>query len=129
MAMFTRGGKRKKDELVIEKELQSALRERLEERLRGVEMTRRAASADKRQGRREMEYRVGSAMFEPGQTTSCRIIDKSHAGLRLEMAGAGECPEEFALTIPTLRFIGIVRKAWQSDTHVGVTIVRWQDAA
>lgn len=126
--MFGFGGKRKKDDLVIDNELETALRERLAQRLNGVDRTRQASS-DQRISRRETDYRVGSAVFEPGRATSCRVVDKSHAGLRLELQGSEACPEEFALTIPTLRFIGIVRKAWQSESQVGVTIVRWQEAS
>lgn len=113
--------------------VEAARRKRLDERLLKVERARHsgAASAFHGEGRadlRERVYRVGSAMFEPGHETSCRVIDQSYSGLLLEFHVVGECPDEFALTIPTLRFIGVVRKAWQREAKVGVSILRWSDS-
>lgn len=80
-----------------------------------------------RQHQRTQAYRVATAMFSPETQTSCRIVNQSHSGLRLAFNSDAECPDEFALTIPTLRFIGIVRKAWQRGREAGVAIVRWSD--
>jgi hypothetical protein len=112
----------------------AALKKRLSDRLHAVQDARRlgeapTVAADCRANRRERVYRVGSAMFGPDHETSCRIVDQSYAGMRLEIHGDKACPDEFALTIPTLRFIGVVRKAWQNETEIGVSIVRWSDAA
>lgn len=131
MVMFKFGRKQKNraEQLVIEAEFQSALRDRLATRLQQVERKAIATITENRSSRREREYRVGSAVFESGYETSCRVIDKSYSGLRLEMVDPNACPEEFALTIPTLRFVGIVRKAWQTESQIGVSILRWSDAA
>ncbi len=125
---------RKKSEEAIDPAVEAALRERLVERLRTVEKSRRSDGAaamrdDCRQSKREPAFRVGSAVFEIGRETSCRVVDQSFSGLRLEFHNSDECPDEFALSIPTLRFIGIVRKAWQKEHEVGVAILRWSDAA
>jgi hypothetical protein len=130
MAFQVFGGKRAKEEQARAAAAQSALQCRLSERLKGVERTRQTqSSGDNRGDRRETVYRVGSAIVEPGRELTCRIVNQSFSGMRLELADAAECPEEFALTIPTLRFIGIVRKAWQNDAQVGVAILRWNEAA
>ncbi len=124
--------RRQKSE-TIDPALESARRERLAARLHSVSK-RSAADTGRiggefRDSRRQSAYRVGSAMFEPGHETSCRVDDHSYSGLRLEMLSSAPCPDEFALTIPTLRFIGIVRRAWQNERQVGVAILRWRDAA
>lgn len=128
MAILKLNRKRKNAEQAIEAERRTALRQRLNERLQSLDKKRRAVD-DNRDSRRESVYRVGSAVFEPGRERTCRVVDQSYSGLRLELADAETCPDEFALTIPTLRFIGIVRKEWQNETHVGVSILRWSDAA
>lgn len=130
MAFLNFGAKRSKEEQALAAEMRAALHDRLKERLDGVERTRKQQTVgDRRENRRESVYRVGSAAFEPGREMTCRIVDQSFSGMRLELKAAADCPEEFALTIPTLRFIGIVRKAWQSEAQVGVSILRWSDAA
>ncbi len=113
---------------------EAAFKKRLDDRLHAVQNgcrlgETRILAAEGRANRRERVYRVGSAMFGPDQETSCRVIDQSYAGMRLEIHGDSACPDEFALTIPTLRFIGVVRKAWQDKTEIGVSIVRWIDTA
>ncbi len=118
----------------IDPALEAALKARLAERMRSIDKSRRPIKAtfireSARQCDRARVYRVGSAMFSPEHETSCRIVDQSFSGLRLAFNGVAACPDEFALTIPTLRFIGIVRKVWQIDGEVGVSILRWNEAA
>lgn len=134
MALLGLVNRRNKVAEAIDAAVDEALRKRLADRLHAVQNGRRLGetrtlSADCRSNRRESVYRVGSAMFGPDHETSCRVVDQSYAGMRLEIHGDQACPDEFALTIPTLRFIGVVRKAWQNETGVGVSIVRWSDGA
>jgi len=124
---------RKRAEEALDPAVEAALRMRLGERLKAVEKARRADGAaimrdDARKCRREPAYRIASAMFEIGDEASCRVIDQSYSGLRLAFHDGADFPDEFALSIPTLRFIGIVRKAWQDENVVGVSILRWSDA-
>jgi hypothetical protein len=133
MPIFGLTLKPKKTEPEIDPVLEAAIKARLAERVRTIDRTRRPIKASFiRESTRECDrarvYRVGSAMFSPDHETSCRIVDQSFSGLRLAFNGVTECPDEFALTIPTLRFIGIVRKVWQNNAEVGVSILRWNDA-
>lgn len=110
----------------------AALRRRLDERLAGVSRPRTPSTvfrAESRRDRRSAAYRIGAAIFEPGHLGSCRVVDQSRSGLRLEFYADGACPDEFALQIPTLQFIGVVRKSWQEGRFIGVSILRWCDAA
>lgn len=125
---------RKKPEDGPDLEAEAAMRMRLAGRLQSVDQKRRlrnfgAIRGVRRQHDREASYRVATAMFAPDELTSCRVVNQSHSGLRLSFHLDIECPDEFALTIPTLRFIGIVRKVWQSGCDAGVSIVRWSDCA
>lgn len=126
---------RKKTEEPIDPAVEAALRRRLDERVKTVGSAQRPAAhgamrEDSRTCRREPVYRVGAAMFDVGHETSCRVTNQSFSGLRLSFHDdAVVCPDEFALSIPTLRFIGVVRKAWQKESEVGVAILRWSDAA
>lgn len=118
----------------VDAAVEEALRKRLDDRIRSLQSGRRRGEArtlaeDCRADRRERIYRVGSAMFRPDHETSCRILDQSYAGMRLELHGDIESPEEFALSIPTLRFIGVVRRVWQNGAEIGVSILRWNDAS
>ncbi len=123
---------RNKTEAPSDPELQSALRARLANRLERVDQARRpkefrAIRGVNRQYAREPAYRVATAILSPDEEASCRIVDQSHSGLRVIFNSDFECPDEFALTIPTLRFIGIVRKIWQNGREAGVAIFRWSD--
>ena len=124
--------KRTKSEAAAEIEADRAMRARLASRLDQVDQTRRlqkfgAIRGVNRQHERKLAYRVATAMFSTETQESCRIVNQSHSGLRLAFNSDAECPDEFALTIPTLRFIGIVKKVWQEGREAGVTIVRWSD--
>lgn len=123
---------RNRSDALPDPELEKATRARLARRLEQVDRTRRirgfgAIRGVNRQHERKQAYRVATAMFSPETQTSCRIVNQSHSGLRLSFNSDAQCPDEFALTIPTLRFIGIVKKVWQSGREAGVTIVRWSD--
>ena len=134
MALFGLVNRRNRAAEAVEADIEKALKQRLADRLHAMQNGRRRSEtrtlvADGRSNRRERVYRVGSAMFGPNQETSCRVVDQCYAGMRLEFHGDQACPDEFALTIPTLRFVGVVRKAWQNGAEIGVSIVRWSDAA
>lgn len=112
----------------------AALRARLAGRLEQLDQTRRlkefgAIRGVNRGHERAQVYRVATAMFSPVHQASCRIVNQSHSGLRLCFSSNADCPDEFALTIPTLRFIGVVRTIWRKGNEVGVSIVRWSDGA
>jgi len=114
--------------------LEAAQQARLANRLKQVDETRRSKEFGAIRGvnrghERAQVYRVATAMFSPVQQTSCRIVNQSHSGLRLCFNADADCPDEFALTIPTLRFIGVVRTIWRKGNEVGVSIVRWSDGA
>lgn len=122
-----------KAEPEIDPAAEVAIKARLAERVRSVDRSRRPQKTilireNGRGSEREIVYRVGTVNFSPDHAESCRIVDLSFSGLRLALNKETECPDEFALTIPTLRFIGIVRKIWQSGPNVGVAIQRWSDA-
>lgn len=123
---------RRKPEPDIDPMLTARLGDRLNGRLSAIERTRRAtgeprAKDNQRAHPRQSALRVAAATFEPGRDVTCKIVDQSFGGLRIEFIEEGDAPEEFALTIPTLRFIGLVRKVWQSEGVVGVAIVQWSD--
>jgi len=42
----------------------------------------------------------------------------------LELLEEKACPAEFGLTVPALKFIGIVRREWRNGSKVGVSIWR-----
>jgi len=132
--MFGLPAGNRKAEASAEAATQAAERDRIEQRLSAIRAAcRRARSCGEigngRGGRREGVYKVASATFVPDQDTSCRVVDQSGAGFRLAFHEIEPIPEEFALTVPTIQFIGIVRKVWQNGAEVGVSIVRLPDAA
>lgn len=132
MAIFNLPLPRRKSEFEPNPEHEAAIRARLADRIETVQKARHprgfgAIRGADRQYEREQIYRVATAMVAPDKLISCRIVDQSHSGLRLSFNSDVECPEEFALTIPTLRFIGVVRKVWQAGRDAGVSIVRWTD--
>ena len=110
---------------------QDALQARLAGRLQSLKDGKASCFAsktsNKREAPRENSLRVGAAYFSPESETTCRVIDTSFGGLKLEFLNGEVAPEEFALTVPTLRFIGIVKSEWQKDGVVGVSIVRWRE--
>lgn len=88
-----------------------------------------AIDAEQREWPRERGYNVATALFDTGQAVSCRIADCGYGGMRVEFHDDAPHPEEFALTVPTLRFVGIVRRAWQSGRKCGVAVLRWRETA
>ena len=132
MAILGLMNSRKNPEPAPDPALAAAMRARLATRLDQVGQTRRLTAFGAIRGvnrlhEREQAYRVATAMFSPETRTSCRIVNQSHSGLRLSFNSDIDCPDEFALTIPTLRFIGIVRTVWRNGRDAGVAIVRWSD--
>lgn len=131
--MFGKNNARKAAEQAQELENQKT-RARLAARIQSIggsphEDARQNLRGHQRAEARAASYRVGSAMFDQVDSLSCRIVDQSYSGLRVVFNSEIECPDEFALTIPTLRFVGIVRTHWRNGREAGVSIVRWSDAA
>jgi hypothetical protein len=108
----------------------AALQRRLGARLRNLQRpgARRAIDSERRASARCADYRVGAALFDRDRRATCRIVDRNLGGFKLAFAEAAAPPDEFALTIPTLRFIGIVRIAWREGAAVGVSILKWREA-
>lgn len=122
--------RRKSDAALIDAACSAGLRDRACARVKALCFAANAAGPyDARDSRRVGVYRVAAAVFAPSRQTSCRLIDQSHSGLRLFFNQKTICPDEFALTVPTLRFVGIVRTVWRSQCEAGVAIVRWDDSA
>lgn len=118
----------------IDPAIELARRARLEKRIASVGGASKARSFNalrehNRAHDREAVYRVATAIFAPDNATSCRIVDQSFSGMRLSFAGDVDIPDEFALTIPTLRFIGVVRTVWRNGREAGVSIIRWSEGA
>ncbi|MFN0023068.1 MAG: hypothetical protein ACKVS5_04140 [Parvularculaceae bacterium] len=86
-----------------------------------------AIDAEQREWPRARGYNVATALVGVDRTVSCRIVDCGYGGMRIEFHDDAPQPEEFALTVPTLRFVGIVRRAWQSKRQCGVAILRWSE--
>lgn len=132
MAIFKAALTRKKADAEIDPAIILELQRKTDARVR--KMSDKPSTVDfaavrgaTRMHKRDTAYRVASAHFLDGFETSCRIADQSYSGFRLVMNSDVECPDEFALNIPTLRFIGIVRKSWQNGRETGVSILRWND--
>ncbi len=68
-------------------------------------------------------------MLDTGTEITCRVVDVSFGGMRIEFLDAGARPEEFGLTVPTLRFVGIVQSAWTTGAQTGVAVLRWRESA
>lgn len=105
---------------------------RLEERMSTLLKNKRAADApatggDTRRWPRVAGFNAGTAVFESGFEAPCRVCDRGFGGMRIEFPDTRQWPDEFALSVPTLRFFGIVRSAWRKGHVRGVEIVRWRE--
>jgi len=88
----------------------------------------RTMGAELRLWPRNPAYNVASAIFDPNTEVSCRVVDLSFGGMRIEFFDDRPRPDEFALTVPTLRFVGIVQHAWSSGVQTGVEVLRWRES-
>jgi hypothetical protein len=109
-------------------------RKRLAARMEALLRNNRKAEApaiggDKRRWERAVGYNAGTARFNAGLETTCRVQDCAFGGMRLEFADARSWPDEFILSVPTLRFFGVVRSVWQDGCERGVEVVRWCETA
>ncbi len=105
---------------------------RLEKRMSALLKNKRAAEApatggDTRRWPRAAGFNAGTAIFASGFEAPCRICDRGFGGMRIEFPDEINWPDEFALSVPTLRFFGIVRSAWRRGRERGVEIVRWRE--
>lgn len=118
----------------VDPAVEIAHRARLEQRINSVGGPSKARSYNllrehHRAHDREAVYRVATAIFSPESAVSCRVVNKSFSGMRLSFPADFDIPEEFGLTIPTLRFIGVVRTVWRNEREAGVSIIRWSEGA
>ncbi|MEZ5921675.1 MAG: hypothetical protein R3C60_10030 [Parvularculaceae bacterium] len=127
MSFFKKRKQKTAMEVAIEAEA-AALSKRFDQRLRAT-LQHGAAREETRAYSRKKDLRVALAIFAPESEKSCRIVDHSYSGMQIELLPEECCPEEFALTIPTLAFIGVVRKVWQNGNRVGVSILRWSEVS
>lgn len=89
----------------------------------------RAIGAEQRRWPRTPAYKVATAVLDTGTEVTCKIIDVSFGGMRVEFLDHSARPSEFGLTVPTLRFIGIVQNAWTNGAETGVEVLRWRESA
>jgi hypothetical protein len=89
----------------------------------------RTLDQENRRWPRTASYKVATAVLDTGVEVTCRIVDVSFGGMRVEFLDETARPGEFGLTVPTLRFIGIVQNAWSNGAQTGVEVVRWRESA
>lgn len=99
---------------------------RLGERLTKIARAPVAKTVDveNRQSDRLTTYLIGVVTAD-GATKSCLIINRGEYGLRLQLHEAASLPDQFALSIPSLRIDGVVRKRWAVALEVGVEFLVW----
>jgi hypothetical protein len=134
MPLFGTGGRKARQaELAAEAaERAAAERQRLEKRMKALLKNKRAAaapatSADLRRWPRAAGFNAGTALFDSGWEAPCRIHDRGFGGMRIEFSDERSWPNEFALSVPTLRFFGIVRSVWKNGQTRGVEVIRWRE--
>jgi hypothetical protein len=125
---------RKAQALAAEAELASLVRLRAEERISALRASTgagatRTIGAEQRCWKRTPAYYVASALLDTGDEITCRIVDVSFGGMRVEFLDEKARPGEFGLTVPTLRFVGIVQSAWTRGAQTGVEVLRWRESA
>ncbi|HBS35227.1 MAG TPA: hypothetical protein DEA50_09160 [Parvularcula sp.] len=89
----------------------------------------RSMNGENRRWPRTPAYKVATAVLDTGAEVTCRIVDVSFGGMRIEFLDESVRPGEFGLTVPTLRFVGIVQNAWTRGAQTGVEVVRWRESA
>lgn len=136
MALFeTRESKARKAALAAEEARKAeADRARLDQRVKLLVKNTRNAEApatggDKRRWPRAPGFNAGTALFENGWEAPCRVYDRGFGGMRVEFSDTRSWPDEFALSVPTLRFFGVVRSVWLKGPVRGVEIIRWRETA
>lgn len=89
----------------------------------------RLMGEEQRRWPRSPAVHVASALFDTGGEATVRVLDCGFGGMRVEFLDDRVRPNEFALTVPSLRFVGIVKKAWSAGAQAGVEVVRWREPA
>ncbi len=128
------GAKSRQVRRAAEEAARGRLRSRVEARIQDMKARSRFAASptvndELRNWTRKQSYNVASATYEGGAEVSCLVVDVSFGGMRVEFFDDKARPEEFALTVPTLRFIGIVQSAWSAGGQTGVEVLRWRESA
>ncbi len=124
---------RKEREAEDEAALARLVRMRADERISDLKSKKDASRArtigpEQRRWARTPVYKVATAIVDTGAELTCRIVDVSFGGMRVEFLDESERPAEFGLTVPTLRFVGIVQSAWSKGAQNGVEVVRWRES-
>lgn len=128
------GRARKEREAAEEAARRRLLMRRLDERIDGLH-AQRAANAgrmrrdDRRRWPRTPDFKVAAAILDTGAEVTCKVVDVSFGGMRVEFLDDSARPAEFGLTVPTLRFIGVVQNAWSKGAETGVEVLRWRESA
>lgn len=125
---------RKSREAVEEAARARLVRQKVESRIKDLKAKQgtvapSALDADQRRWPRTPAYKVATAVLDTGAEVTCRILDVSFGGMRVEFLDEQTRPPEFGLTVPTLRFIGIVENAWSNGAQTGVEVLRWRESA
>lgn len=123
---------RKAREAAEQAALAQACRQRAGQRILGLKARQgvgaaRAIGPEQRRWPRTRVYKVASALLDTGEEVTCRVVDVSFGGMRVEFLDDSARPTEFGLTVPTLRFIGIVETAWTNGAQAGVEVLRWRE--
>jgi hypothetical protein len=110
------------------------MRQRLDQRIgdlkaKTASTAARSINEELRRWPRTASYKVATAILDTGVEVTCRIVDVSFGGMRVEFLDETARPGEFGLTVPTLRFVGIVQNAWSKGAQTGVEIMRWRESA
>jgi hypothetical protein len=131
---FTAAAKaRKEQEAAEDAARRRVMKQRLDQRIDALNAKKTAGAAplmtdEKRRWPRTPAYKVATAVLETGAEVTCRIVDVSFGGMRVEFLDERARPSEFGLTVPTLRFIGIVQNSWTSGLSTGVEVLRWRES-
>ena len=110
------------------------MKQRLDQRIDSLKAKKgagdeRSMNEECRRWPRTPAYKVATAVLDTGVEVTCRVVDVSFGGMRVEFLDESARPGEFGLTVPTLRFVGIVQNAWTNGAQTGVEVVRWRESA
>lgn len=78
-------------------------------------------SHSRREERREVDW-ISVIRLPDGTECPCTIKDVSPSGLKICVAGSDQLPETFMIRVVGKQLVFRVRKAWQRDYYLGVTI-------
>lgn len=132
---FTAAAKARKSREAVEEAARARFaRQKVETRIKDLKSKQgtvapSALDTNRRRWPRTPAYKVATAVLDTGAEVTCRIVDVSFGGMRVEFLDEKVRPQEFGLTVPTLQFIGIVENAWSKGAQTGVEVLRWRESA